>query len=204
MYVSFFSHRCAYVKEDKVESSRSIPRLRSAWKCNRNVENNRFRAVSSSWTRARVRVCFEMTTTTTSSWGVPETSPAYTTGYRKFLWLYHIVKVITPIYLTIRTISSSDAHTPPRSCGAHTSPLAPLLFRPRGNDDDSRLLHRIHWLLLLLLLHRVHRILHLWLLHDDHLSRAEAAALAQKRKQGDDAGDAGDASDDDTGDDTRV
>ena len=133
MYVffSFFSHRCAYVKEEKVESSRSIPRLRSAWKCDGKVENNRFRIVAVSWTRARVCVCFEMTTTTTSSWGVPETSPAYTTGYRKFLWLYHIVKVITPIYLTVRKISSSDAHTPPRSCGAHTSPLASVISPPR-------------------------------------------------------------------------
>ena len=42
-----------HIKEDKVESSRSIPRSLSACGCNRNVENNRFQAVSSSWTRTR-------------------------------------------------------------------------------------------------------------------------------------------------------
>jgi len=73
-----------------------------------------------------------------------------------------------------------------------------LLFRPRGNDDDLRLLHRVRWLLL----HRIHRIL-LLLLHDEHLSRAEAAALAEKRNQGDNTGDAGDAPEKNTDDDTH-
>ena len=54
-----------------------------------------------------------------------------TTGYRKLLLLYHIVEVITPIYLTIRKISSSDAHTPPRSCGPRTSHLASIISPPR-------------------------------------------------------------------------
>ena len=64
-----------------------------------------------------------------------------------------------------------------------------LSSRPRGNDDDLRLL-----------LHRHRRLL----LHDEYLFRAEAAALAQKREEHDDADDAEEATDDDTGDGARI
>lgn len=63
--------------------------------------------------------------------------------------------------------------------------MCSLSSRPRGNDDDLRLL-----------LHRDRRLL----LHDEYLFRAEAAALAAKGKQGDDTDDADEATDDDTGD----
>ena len=47
------SWRVTHTHKRRIESSRSIPRSLSACGCNRNVENNRFQAVSSSWTRTR-------------------------------------------------------------------------------------------------------------------------------------------------------